>query len=122
MGAKVIQGAVRGGLLAVLIILAQPFYPVTGLIPELASFLVSVPLWIAAMIFPTGLTPLVQGAGVLIYFVVVGILVAVAFDRKQLWGWLFMIALAIHHYVIYDRFSRHLGEVVQTLLNYLKLG
>jgi len=31
-----------------------------------------------------------------------------------------VLTLAIHHYVIYDQNGRQMGEVVQTLLNYIK--
>ena len=112
------QGAIDGALVAILIILTQPFQPVHGLIPELVSFLVTVPVWLASMLFRFRITPLVEGAFVLIYFIVIGSLLGVAFDRKRLWGWLLVIALAIHHYVIYDQSGRQMGEVVQTFLNY----
>ncbi len=115
------QGAVDGALIAILIILTQPFQPIHGLIPELVSFLVTVPLWLSSMLFKYRVTALVDGAVVLIYFIIIGSLVGVAFDRKRLWGWLILIALAIHHYVIYDQSARQMGEVIQTLLNYIRL-
>lgn len=113
------QGAVDGALLAILIILTQPFQPNTGLIPELVSFLVTVPLWLSNMLFKYRATALVEGAVVLIYFIVIGSLLGVAFDRKRLWGWLLVITLTTHHYVVYDQNGRQMGEVVQTLLNYI---
>ena len=120
METKMRQGAIDGALLAILIILTQPFQPVRGLIPELVSFLVTVPLWLSSMLFKYRVTALVDGAVVLIYFIVIGSLIGVAFDRKRLWGWLIVLTLAIHHYVIYDQNGRQMGEVVQTLLNYIK--
>lgn len=114
---KLRQGALDGALLAILLILSQPFQPLEGLIPELTSFLTSIPLWIAALLFPRHLTPLVEGLAVLIYFILVGALVGVAFERKRLWGWLFVVALAMHHYAIYEQLNRQMGEVVQTVLN-----
>ena len=119
MEQKMRQGAIDGALLAILIILTQPFQPLKGLIPELVSFFVTVPLWLANMLFKYRVTPLVEAAVVLIYFIVIGSLVGIAFDRKKLWGWLLVVTLAIHHYIIYDLSSRQMGEVVQTFLNYL---
>lgn len=119
METKVRQGAVDGALIGILIILIQPFQPLKGLIPELMSFLTTVPLLLAAMIFKTRVTALVEGGVVLIYFIVVGSIIGAAFQRKSLWGWLLVIALAIHHYIIYDQFGRQMGEVIQTVLNLL---
>ena len=115
---KIRRGALGGLLLALLIILSQPFHPTKGLIPELAAFLVTVPLWIAAMFFKHTLTPLLEGGVILIYFTVIGTLVGVAFERKAIWGWLLVVTLAIHHYAVYEQFSRQMGEVVQSILNY----
>lgn len=112
------RGMVGGLLLACLIILSQPFYPTKGLIPELATFLTTVPLWIAAIIFPGFVTPLIEGGVVFVYFVILGMLVGIAFERKPLWGWLFVVALTLNHYVVYERSSRQIGEVVQAVLNY----
>ena len=112
------QGAVSGGLLALLVILSQPFHPARGLVLELVTFLTTIPLWIAAMIFQNRVTPLIEGGVVLAYFIVIGGLLGVAFEQRRLWGWLFLLALVIHHYVVYDLFGRRMGEVVQTLLNY----
>ena len=42
MGDKARKGAFDGILLALLIILAQPFFPSSGLIPEAVSFLTTV--------------------------------------------------------------------------------
>ena len=117
MAAKLRQGTLDGALLAILIILGQPFYPLKGLIPELASFFTSLPLWLAAVIFPHNITPLIEGAVVLVYFILVGALVGIAFERKPLWGWLLITALAIHHYAIYDQLGQQMGEVVQTVIN-----
>ncbi len=114
------QGAIDGALLGILIILTQPFLPVRGLIPELVSFLVTVPLWLSSMLFKYRVTALVDGAVVLIYFILIGSLIGVAFDRKRLWGWLIVIALVIHHYMVYAQDGRQMGEVIQTLLNYIK--
>lgn len=118
MGNKGKRGAMGGILLALLIILAQPFYPTKGLIPELAAFLTSVPLWIAAVLFPGHVTPLVEGSVVFVYFVILSMLIGVAFERKPIWGWLFVIAVALNHYVVYEHSSRKMGEVVQAVLNY----
>lgn len=118
METKMRQGAVDGALIAILIILTQPFQPPKGLIPELVSFLVTVPLWISRMLFKYRATLMVDGAVVVVYFIVIGSLIGVAFDRKRLWGWLLVIALAIHHYAIYDQSGRQMGEVVQSILNY----
>ena len=119
METKMRQGAIDGALLAILIILTQPFQPLHGLIPEFVSFLVTVPLWFAHILFINRVTPLVEGAVVLSYFILIGALLGVAFDRKRLWGWLLLVALALHHYIIYDQFGRQMGEVVQSILNFL---
>lgn len=116
---KMRQGAVDGALLALLLILSQPFHPTRGLIPELASFLTSVPIWLGALIFKHRLTPLVEGGVIIVYFILIGALVGIAFDRKRLWGWLLVVALAIHHYVVYDQIGRQMGEVVQSFVNLL---
>ncbi len=113
------QGAIDGALLAILVILTQPFQPTHGLIPELVSFLCTVPLWLSTLLFRYRVTALVEGGVVLVYFIVIGSLIGVAFHRKRLWGWLLIIALAINHYVIYDQYGRQMGEVVQSLLNHL---
>ena len=115
---KIRRGAVGGFLLSLLIILSQPFQPAKGLIPELTAFFVTVPLWMAAMFFRHGAVPLLEGAVILVYFTVIGTLIGVAFERKAVWGWLFIVTLAIHHYTVYDQFSRQMGEVVQAVLNY----
>lgn len=117
MSAKLRQGAWDGALLAVLIILAQPFYPLKGLIPELASFLTTLPLSLATVIFARRATPLIEGAALLVYFVLMGAFVGIAFEKKRLWGWLLLVTLAIHHYAIYDQMSRPLGEVGQAVIN-----
>ena len=119
MERKMRQGAIDGALIAILIILTQPFQPTKGLIPELVSFLVTVPLWLSSMLFQYRSTAIVEGASVIVYFIIIGSLVGVAFDRKRLWGWLILIALAINHYVVYDQYGRQMGEVVQTISNYL---
>lgn len=118
METKMRQGAIDGALVAILIILTQPFQPTQGLIPELVSFLVTVPLWISRMLFKYRVTTVVDAAVVIIYFIVIGSLIGVAFDRKKLWGWLLIIALTIHHYAIYDQSGRQMGEVVQSILSY----
>ncbi|GEM_PF-6707461 len=115
---KMRQGAIDGALIAILIILTQPFQPAKGLIPELVSFLTTVPLWLSATLFKQRVTPLVDGGVILVYFILIGSLLGVAFDRKRLWGWLLIIALAIHHYVVYDQYGRQMGEIVQSLLNH----
>ena len=116
---KLTRGATSGLLLALLIILSQPFYPQDGLIPELASFLTTVPLWIVVLILPHALvTPIAEGIGILIYFMALGAIVGIAFDRKPLWGWFFLIAVSINHYMVYRQLGRQMGEVVQTVLNY----
>ena len=117
MVAKLRQGARDGALLAILVILGQPFYPLKGLIPELVSFLTSLPLWLAAVMFSHGVTPLIEGAVLLVYFILIGTLVGVAFERKPLWGWLLITAVALHHYAIYDQMGRQMGEVVQSVVN-----
>ena len=122
MGDKARKGAFDGILLALLIILAQPFFPSSGLIPEAVSFLTTVPLVLAAVIFSTQPSPLVEGGLVLFYFAVIGGLIGIAFERKRLWGWLFVIAVAIHHYIVYEQFHRQMGEVVQSFLVYLRLS
>ena len=119
MGSKLKQGAMDGALVGILIILGQPFFPMKGLIPELGAFLTSLPLWIAAVLFGSALNPLLDGGVVLIYFILIGALLGVAFERKRLWGWFLVIALAIHHYAIYDQLQRPMGEVVQAVLNVL---
>jgi len=118
MEGRLLKGCLLGLGLGVLIIVTQPFHPTTGLIPELVGFLTSVPIWIAVLIRPS-LTPVGEGIAILVYFGVVGALLGVAFT-KQLWGWLLALALAIHHYVTYERVGRHLGEVLQAFLNHFK--
>ena len=120
MGKRIAQGISFGVVIAFLIIVSQPFHPTKGLIPELVSYLTTVPLWIAAMIAPAGPTPLVQGATVLIYFVALGIIVGAAFERNRVWGWLLMIVLVCNHYVVYIRSSRQMGEGLQTILNHFR--
>ncbi len=115
---KVRRGATIGFLLALLIILSQPFQPVYGLIPELSSFLTTIPLWTAAMFFKGGVTPILEGAIILVYFTMIGTAVGIAFQRKALWGWLLIVTLVIHHYTAYEQFGRQMGEVVQAVLNY----
>ena len=115
---KMRKGMIDGALIALLIILGQPFYPTKGLIPELAAFLAGMPLRIAGMVFFGNASPLLEGAVVIAYFIVIGGLVGIAFERKSLWGWLLIIALSIHHYVVYDQFGKQMGEVVQTLFNF----
>lgn len=117
MTGKVIKGFFLGLGLAVLIIVTQPFHPPTGLIPELVGFLTTVPVWIAVLIRP-GLTPLGEGLAILVYLAVAGALLGAAFYRKKLWGWLFLIALIIHHYIMDERVGRPLGEILQSFLNY----
>ncbi len=112
------QGAVDGALIALLVILSQPFHPIHGLIPELVAFLTTVPLWISSLVFQSRTTPIIEGAVILVYFILIGSLLGVAFERKRIWGWLLVVALIFHHYVIYDQFGRQMGEVVQTFLNY----
>ena len=115
---KMRKGIVDGVLLALLIILGQPFYPTKGLIPELAAFLTSIPLLIASVIFPSPVSPLFEGGVIIAYFIIAVAVVGIAFERKALWGWFLLIALALHHYVIYEQFGRQMGEVTQTLLNH----
>lgn len=117
MEIKMRQGAIDGALIAILIILIQPFQPLSGLIPELISFLVTVPLWFSSVLFGNRATPLVEGAVILVYFIMIGAVVGVAFDRKRLWGWLLLVALILNHYVIYNQYGRQMGEVVQSILN-----
>ncbi len=114
---KMRRGMIDGALLSFLIILIQPFSPAKGLIPELVAFLTGLPLWIANIISANSSNPLLQGLVVIGYFIVIGGLVGIAFERKSLWGWLLIIALSIHHYVIYDQFGAQMGEVAQTLLS-----
>ena len=114
---KLRQGALDGALLALLVMVSQPFYPLKGLIPELASFLTTLPLWLAAVMFHGNMTPLIEGTVVLVYFVMLGALVGIAFEKKPLWGWLLVITLVIHHYAIYDQLGRQMGEVVQAVIN-----
>ena len=120
MESKMRQGIIDGALLALLIIFAQPFYPTKGLIPELAAFLTAIPLRVASMVFSNNSDPLLEGAVVIVYFIVIGALVGIAFERKAIWGWLLLIALSIHHYIVYDQFARPMGEVVQALLDHIR--
>ncbi|MBI1978226.1 MAG: hypothetical protein HYS55_05690 [Candidatus Omnitrophica bacterium] len=112
-------GMRNGAFLALLVILSQPFQPTQGLIPELANFLTSIPLWIAVMILPPASTALLEGGVILAYFIVIGAFVGLAFERKAIWGWFLLIALALHHYVAYGQMARPMGEVVQSVLNLL---
>ena len=118
MANQIKRGASIGALFALLIILSQPFQPATGLIPELAKFFTTVPLWIAAMIFHTSLTPLAEGVTLIVYFLLLGVLIGAAFGAKPIWGWLLVIVLSLHHYIVNDRVSLKMGEVVQQVLNY----
>ena len=115
---KTRQGMIDGLLLGILLILSQPFQPTKGLLPELSAFLTAIPLRISSIASPNSANPLLEGAVVIAYFVVIGALLGIAFERKSIWGWLLMIALAIHHYIVYEQFGRQMGEVVQTLLNH----
>lgn len=117
---KMRKGMIDGMLLGLLVILVQPFQPAQGLIPELSAFLTSIPLRIAGVVFLNPPNPLLEGVVVIAYFIVVGALVGIAFERKAMWGWLLMVALAIHHYIVYEQFGRQMGEVIQTLLNYIR--
>ena len=117
METKLRRGAVSGILVALLIVCAQPFYPIKGLIPELSSFLVTVPIFLGGLIYSHKLSPLGEGAFVLAYFTVIGALVGVAFEKKRIWGWFLLIAVAVNHYVIYEQFRMQIGEVVDALLN-----
>jgi len=110
------QGIIDGALLGLLVILIQPFSPTKGLIPELSAFLTALPLRIASMISAGSSNALLQGLVLVAYFIVIGGLIGIAFERKALWGWLLIIALSIHHYVIYDQFGAQMGEVIETLL------
>lgn len=112
------RGATTGALFAVLIVLGEPFYPPSGLIPELVKFFTMVPLWMTVLIFGVQATPLHQAAVVVIYFLLAGALIGAAFREKPLWGWLLVIVLVIHHYSVADRSSLKMGEVVQQVLNY----
>lgn len=114
---KMRQGMIDAALLALLLILAQPFYPTRGLIPELAAFLTSIPLRIAGIVFSDSLNPLLEGVVVIAYFIAIGALIGIAFERKAIWGWLLIVALSIHHYIVYDQFGKQMGEVIQNLLN-----
>ena len=118
MGKKIGRGVIFGIVVALLIIVSQPFHPTKGLIPELVTFLTTVPLWIAAMLVPAGPTPLVQGAVVLVYFIALGILIGAAFERKGIWGWLLIVMLVCNHYTVYVKSSRQMGEVLQAILNH----
>jgi hypothetical protein len=111
------RGAFIGFLFSILLLLSQPFQAVSGLIPELMKFFTSVPLWIAAMAFQAGVTPLVQGLAVMAYFIVAGALIGVSFELKAIWGWLLVIMLVIHHYNISESAALKLGEVVPTILS-----
>ncbi len=111
------QGITIGLILGFILILGQPFYPIKGLIPELSSFLVTIPLWVAAILFRENVFPLAEGGIILVYFLAVGLMLGIAFERKRIWGWLLFLTLIICHYAVYDQFSRQMGEVLQTLLN-----
>ena len=111
------RGIIIGIGLSLVLILGQPFYPVKGLIPELSSFLVTIPLWVAAILFRENVSPLAEGSVILVYFLAVGLMLGIAFERKRIWGWLLFLTLIICHYAVYDQFSRQMGEVLQTLLN-----
>lgn len=117
MEGKIIKGCFLGLGLALLIIVTHPFHPTTGLIPELSGFLTAVPIWIAVLIRPA-LTPVGEGIALLVYFTVVGALLGAAFFRRKLWGWMLVIALSIHHYLMNERVGRPLGEILQVFLNY----
>ena len=112
------RGLTKGFLVGLLLIFSQPFLPLKGLLSELASFLVTVPLWIATFLISRTGTPLIEGTVILVYFMLVGALIGAAFERKALWGWLLVVALGIHHYVTYEQMGRQMGEIVQTVLNY----
>ena len=112
------RGAFIGFGFAILLIAGQPFYPLRGLIPELVKFFTTVPLWIAVMIFHTASDPLLQGLIIMIYFAAVGAVISAAFGQKRVWGWLFVIMLTIHHYVIDERVSLKMGEIVQAVFNH----
>lgn len=119
MGYRMRRGAVVGVLFGILLILAQPFYPQSGLIPELVTFLTTVPIWLATLVFPGYLPPLAEASMILMYFIAIGALIGAAFDLKPLWGWLLVITLVIHHYIIYERIGRGMSEIIQGLLNYI---
>ena len=111
------QGITIGLILGFILILGQPFYPVKGLIPELSSFLVTIPLWVAAILFHKSSSPLAEGGVILVYFLAVGLMVGAAFERKRIWGWLLFLTLIICHYAVYNEFNRQMGEVLQSFLN-----
>ena len=112
------QGAADGALAAILLILSQPFHPTEGLIPELAKFLTGVPMCLATMIFRVKTTPLIEGGVILVYSILVGALIAVAFEKKRLWGGLLIVAFVFYHYFIYDQFGRPMTEVMGVFLNH----
>ncbi len=116
-GSSFKHGAWLGVLLAIFIILGQPFYPAEGLIPDIVNFLITVPLWCASLLFPAGATPLVQAAAIVIYFLLVGGLLGFAYNIKPLWGWMLLVALAIHHYEIDAKINIKLGEIIPTILS-----
>ena len=118
MGISFKRGALVGFVFAILLIIGQPFCPLHGLIPELVKFFTTVPLWITVMIFHTASDPLLQGLTVVLYFTAVGGLIGAAFGQKRVWGWLFVIMLTINHYVIEERVSLKMGEIVQAILNH----
>lgn len=117
MEGKIIKGFLLGLGLALLIIVTYPFHPTTGLIPELSGFFTTVPVWIAVLIRPT-LTPLGEGIALFVYFAVIGALLGAAFSRRKFWGWMLVVALSIHHYIMDERVGRPLGEILQAFLNY----
>ncbi len=118
MGKCMRQGAVAGLLTGLIMILTQPFHPPAGLIPELVTFLTTVPIWLAAMVFPGYLPPLAEAAMILMYLIAMGALIGAAFDLKPIWGWFLVIALAIHHYMIYESIGRGMSEIIQGIMGY----
>jgi hypothetical protein len=111
------RGIIAGLALGFILIVTQPFYPVKGLIPELASFLATVPLWVGAILFHQNATPLTEGGVILIYFFAIGLMLGAAFERKRIWGWLLFLTLIICHYAVYNEFNRQMGEVLQSFIN-----
>ncbi|OGW81717.1 MAG: hypothetical protein A3G33_08670 [Omnitrophica bacterium RIFCSPLOWO2_12_FULL_44_17] len=116
-GQRMRKGAIIGIGVAFLLIISQPFHPTTGLIPEMVTFITTVPIWIASLAFPS-LPPLAEAAMIMMYLLLVGALIGATFDIKPIWGWFLMITLVIHHYMIYEQIGRGMGEIVVGILHY----
>lgn len=118
MGNGMKKGALLGLIFGIIMILTQPFHPQTGLIPELVTYLTTVPIWLATLAFPGYLPPLAEACMILIYLISVGALIGAAFDLKPIWGWFLVITLLIHHYIIYERIGRGMSEIIQGVMGY----